>query len=384
MFESASDAFFPLFEWNTYTVVSAAVLGLILYDLYCRGAATLYGHTGPRARLSSSSSDVFDVLGDIDSFSLIELNTTVISDNLELKTNDDLLQDESLFEGDVAFGSSSSSSPDDDGRYSDPSERPVVVMFTWLLAKPRHVNKYVELYTRKGFDVLVVKTRPIDIAWPANAKQIAREILDYVTDGDKRPLLIHAFSVSSHVYAEMLDLADAEDRYSSVRYRIVGQVLDSCVLSRDSYEGIYSQASTNSFTQFVIKRIAETYFWLTNKYTMDSIIKVNELFTGRPVKAPALILFSRDDHIATAKENDELVHQWRKHLENDLYVKCWQSSPHVGHLQKHRDEYEESVYGFIGKLQPLNRRLLTLEKPIPPGASLPQEAPKEAELKKSE
>ena len=61
------------------------------------------------------------------------------------------------------------------------------------------------------FDALVVKTRPIDIAWPANAKEIAREILDYVTDGDTRPLLVHAFSVSSHVYAEMLDLMDASE-----------------------------------------------------------------------------------------------------------------------------------------------------------------------------
>lgn len=128
--------------------------------------------------------------------------------------------------------------------------------------------------SQSRMDVLVVKTRPIDIAWPANAKEIAREILDYVTDGDKRPLLVHAFSVSSHVYAEMLDLVDAVEKYSSVRYRIVGQILDSCVLSRDSYEGIYSQASTNSFTQLFIKRVAETYFWVTNKYTMDSIIKV--------------------------------------------------------------------------------------------------------------
>lgn len=108
-----------------------------------------FDEQGPRARLSSSSSDVFDVLGDIDSFSLIELNTTVISDNLELKTNDELLHDESLFESDVDFGSSSSSSFDDEA-FGHPSERPLVVMFSWLLAKPRHVNKYVELYTRKG------------------------------------------------------------------------------------------------------------------------------------------------------------------------------------------------------------------------------------------
>nr|XP_054761519.1 transmembrane protein 53-like [Lytechinus pictus] len=368
--------------------IIGAELGVNLENKYrtqSGGGATGWreGMKGPRARLSSSSSDVFDVLGDIDSFSLLELNTTVISDNLELKTNDDLLHDESLFESDLDFGSTSSSF--DDETYGHPSERPLVVMFSWLLAKPRHVSKYVELYTRKGMDVLVVKTRPIDIAWPANAKEIAREILDYVTDGDKRPLLIHAFSVSSHVYAEMLDLVDAVEKYSSVRYRIVGQVLDSCVLSRDSYEGIYSQASTNSFTQLFIKRVAETYFWVTNKYTMDSIIKVNEIFTGRPVKAPALILFSRDDHIATAKENDELVDQWRKHLDDDLYVKCWQSSPHVGHLVKHRDEYEDSIYGFVGKLKGLPRKL-HLERPIPPtsAATLPQEAPKEAGLKKDE
>ena len=42
------------------------------------------------------------------------------------------------------------------------------------------------------------------------------------------------------------------------------------------------------------------------------VLQVNEIFTGRPVKAPTLNLFSRDDPIATAKENDELVEQWRK------------------------------------------------------------------------
>ena len=60
-----------------------------------------------------------------------------------------------------------------------------------------------------------------------------------------------------------------------MRYRIVDQILYSCILSRDSYEGIYSQAANNSFTQFVIKRVAETYYWLPNKYTMDSIVKVS-------------------------------------------------------------------------------------------------------------
>ena len=52
------------------------------------------------------------------------------------------------------------------------------------------------------------------------------------------------------------------------------------------------------------------------------------------VKAPALNLFSRDDPIATAKENDELVEQWRKHVESDLDVKCCRAP----HFAKHSDE----------------------------------------------
>ena len=57
----------------------------------------------------------------------------------------------------------------------------------------------------------MVKTRPINIAWPANVKDIAMEILDHATDGDTRPLLVHAFSINSHVYAEMLDLMDTSE-----------------------------------------------------------------------------------------------------------------------------------------------------------------------------
>ena len=64
------------------------------------------------------------------------------------------------------------------------------------------------------------------------------------------------------------------------------------------------------------------------------VLQVNEIFTGRTVKAPALNLFFRDDPIATAKENDELVEQWRKHLESDLDVKCCRTP----HFAKHSDE----------------------------------------------
>ena len=223
-------------------------------------------------------------------------------------------------------------------------------MFAWLLAEPRHVNKYVDIYTKRGYDVLVVKAKPFHIMWPSNARILAYEILEYLRV-DNRPVLIHAFSVSAHVYAEMLQIMNEEPAasYRPIKDRILGQVFDSCALSQAGLDGIYDAATTNSFTSFVFKRLIETFFWFTHKYTLDTILKVNQLLTKNPVKSPALVLFSRDDPIGTAKDNEELVNHWRKSLGNDVHVTCWESSSHVAHLQKHHDEYVQAIYDFLNK-----------------------------------
>ncbi|XP_072034355.1 transmembrane protein 53-A-like [Amphiura filiformis] len=342
---SAEESLLPdILTASSYTILTAAVLCIIFYDLYCRGSDQLNGKKVQRNRLSSSASNFFDVVGDLDGSSLLELNTTYISDNLELKTDDHWLEDGSIFNDSQ---SETSNIP--------PSLRPVVVMFSWLMAQPRHVNKYVDIYTSRGYDVLVIKPKPIHLMWPANARLLAREVLDYLCT-DTRPIVIHAFSVSAHVYAEMLQIMNEEPTiYKPIKDRVLGQVFDSCALSEDGLDGIYDAATANSFTSFFLKRLIETYFWFTRKYTLDTILKINQLLTKNPVKSPALVVFSKDDPIGTAKDNEALVAHWRDTLGKDVHVTCWKSSSHVAHLQKHHDEYVQAIQSFLSSVKNKNK-----------------------------
>ena len=211
------------------------------------------------------------------------------------------------------------------------------------------------MYTSRGYDVLVVKPKPIHLMWPSNARLLAREVLDYLHT-DTRSVVIHAFSVSTHVYAEMLQIMNEDPAtYKPIKDRVLGQVFDSCALSEDGLDGIYDAATTNSFTHFLLKRLIETYFWFTRKYTLDTILKINHMLTENPVKSPALVVFSKDDPISTAKDNEALIAHWRNTLGKDVYVMSWENSSHVAHLQKHRDEYVQAIQNFLGCIKHKNK-----------------------------
>ncbi len=44
--------------------------------------------------------------------------------------------------------------------------RPLTVILAWMLAKDKHLEKYRQLWFRRGFDVLTVRTTPIDLLLP--------------------------------------------------------------------------------------------------------------------------------------------------------------------------------------------------------------------------
>jgi hypothetical protein len=45
-------------------------------------------------------------------------------------------------------------------------QRPLVVLIGWLNAKPRHLLKFQQLYSRRGFDVLTMDVAPIHVIRP--------------------------------------------------------------------------------------------------------------------------------------------------------------------------------------------------------------------------
>lgn len=52
--------------------------------------------------------------------------------------------------------------------------RPLVVMLAWMLAKKQHLNKYAEVYLKRGYDVLTVHITPWQLMWPVNGTQVCQ------------------------------------------------------------------------------------------------------------------------------------------------------------------------------------------------------------------
>ncbi|XP_077994570.1 uncharacterized protein LOC144448264 [Glandiceps talaboti] len=335
---------FFLFLQSPYTAVTVMVVCFVIYDLCCRAVAQLTGHErtgGMSLSARQSTSDWFSVVGNLDDALLPELTVTHISDNLELRTPDDVIHDDILFW--------------DDGPCNQKDQnRPTVLMFTWMSAKRRYINKYVDVYTSKGYDVLVVKMDPINLVWPSTGEAVAQQVLDYI-EKRENSLIIHSFSVGGHIFGEMLHKMEKKpERYVGVRSRIVGQIFDSCTSATDSFHSICDAITQNLLLWFMLKSCAVFYFWMTQKYTVNHIKETMKALRLNPIKSPILMMYSSDDPIGSAAANEKIADSWKRDLGYNVQAKCWDSSPHVEHMRKHKAEYVDVLYNFLNTVQPLS------------------------------
>lgn len=60
---------------------------------------------------------------------------------------------------------------------TDSERRPLAVLFGWLQAKKRHINKYGNLYLSKGFDVVTVQVPPSQVLWPRHTQAKISKLL---------------------------------------------------------------------------------------------------------------------------------------------------------------------------------------------------------------
>lgn len=58
------------------------------------------------------------------------------------------------------------------GRLKTELDKPLVVLLQWLMAKPKHIKKYAELYIDHGYDVMAVTVTPWQVMWPTKGTQV--------------------------------------------------------------------------------------------------------------------------------------------------------------------------------------------------------------------
>lgn len=199
----------------------------------------------------------------------------------------------------------------------------------------------------------------LQILRPKKAEQVATKVLNkLISDENKhRPVVIHGFSVGGYLYSHVLNLMVKQDRFSSVKERIRGQVLDSPVDFHGIPYGVSNAASENPFVCWLMQSSIEAYLAIFARYTTKVYLAHSHLFHNNPVRSPALFFFSKDDKVADVDTCQACADYWKNELNMTVSQQCFESSPHVSHFYVHNKEYTEAVKKF---LRDLNIPVVTL------------------------
>lgn len=230
--------------------------------------------------------------------------------------------------------------------------RPLVLLFGWMLAKQRHLDKYGNLYHSKGFDVLSVQMKPTQVLIPTQAQKTMEELLNILQQKSlsEKPLMIHGFSVGGYMYGELLiKLKENAEKYQDVRRRMVGQIFDSPVDYEGVAPGFASVLVKNKVGQKILKNALEAYLATFKKTITCHYIKSSNAFHKNELRLPSLLLYSRSDPIGVDTRIEMVMKSWRSQG-IPVMTRCWETSPHVSHFHRHPDEYIEAVLKFLNSV----------------------------------
>ncbi|XP_031839905.1 transmembrane protein 53-like lethal (2) k09913 [Nomia melanderi] len=238
-------------------------------------------------------------------------------------------------------------------KYKNDDNRPLLVLLSWLMSRPRHVMKFVNLYTEQGFDVAVVTLTPWQLMWPTKGSRVvAAELLDFLVQYERnQQILLHGFSVGAYMWGEVMDLIQSDrQKYAHIIDMIVGQVWDSVVDVTELSTGIPRAVfPRNDVLQNMLQKYLQYHLKTFYKQSTQYYIRSSQLFHTNLVHTPALFFISKVDPIGNIVDNMRVHDQW---VINGVktYVKIFDKSPHVGHYYKYPKEYVAELYAFLNKL----------------------------------
>ncbi|XP_025086350.1 transmembrane protein 53-like isoform X1 [Pomacea canaliculata] len=235
---------------------------------------------------------------------------------------------------------------------TDSERRPLAVLFGWLQAKKRHINKYGNLYLSKGFDVVTVQVPPSQVLWPRHTQAKISKLLSLLQEISKpsRPIVTHGFSVGGYLYGEMLlKLEQQPDKYADIRSRLVGQVFDSPVDFEGVPRGFSNVLVSNPLLRSTLRKLLETYLKVMQSQVTNHYLQSSKAFHNNSLDLPSLFLYSRIDPIGVAEIIEGVMDKWQK---KGVAVshKCWERTPHVSHFHHHPDQYVEALITFLESL----------------------------------
>ncbi|KAK0167311.1 hypothetical protein PV327_004728 [Microctonus hyperodae] len=233
------------------------------------------------------------------------------------------------------------------------TDRPLLVLLSWMLAKKSHVMKYANLYLEQGFDVVTVNVTPWQFMWPIKGTRVvANDLLNFLNEHNNyQQIMLHGFSIGGYMWGEVLDfILKNPEKYKHVIERIVGQVWDSAVdanhLSIGTSRAIFPR---NDVMQKLLQKYMDYHLKIFHTQATQYYSRSSHLYYNNLVYSPALFFLSKVDPIGTVESNMKVRDSWDS-LGIPTYVKIFEKSPHVGHFRKYPKEYVNELYTFLDKL----------------------------------
>lgn len=75
-------------------------------------------------------------------------------------------------------------------------------------------------------------------------------------------------------------------------------------------------------------------------------IRSSQIFYSPLVRTPALFLLSKNDPVGSVTSNLKLKESFES-LNISVTWKCWDKSMHVGHFNKHKEDYLEALFNHL-------------------------------------
>ena len=243
--------------------------------------------------------------------------------------------------------------------------RPLVIFLSWLMAREKHLEKYRSIYFKHGFDILTVKTSPLEFMLPTKGTQrIARNLLEFLKNQVSAypNVVIHGFSVGAYQFSELLVMLEeglfgkegVDGSCEVVRKSIKGMVFDSAVGVEGAAHGVAKALAGETMVANGIEGAIRGWMKVMHPIATKHYLKAHKTFINNPLRCPSLLLVSEDDKLGHPRSNEIARDRW-KELGMDVTWKCWDKSRHVAHFQKYPQEYVSIVEDFLGRINLLNK-----------------------------
>lgn len=230
--------------------------------------------------------------------------------------------------------------------------RTLVVIFGFYGASERAITNYCSLYHRYGFDAMYVRSFLKHFAWPKNSIELASDVLSFIGKSCENydNIVVHAFSMGAYNFTVCIDeMYSKPERYADIQRKIKAVVYDSLTIGslKNMARGVGLGISRNRVIQTIIPLSMSLYFRLTYPYTIKLYDHYVALFKQKPLEVPTLLYCCRNDPMSEYDVIEVMVADWKRRFRFDLVCKSWDKSKHSAHLLQHKEDYTQTLDGFI-------------------------------------